>query len=79
MASFFALDLMQESATEVVIAKVKITKTDPIDASVTCSSNESGDRLLQIQLLEYISLFVSCLEDRSMKGFQTRCIRCKSG
>ena len=59
MAPFFALDLTKESAIEVVITKAKFTKTDPIDASVTCSNDESGGRPVEIQLLKDISSFVS--------------------
>ena len=59
MTPFLAFDLMRESAIEVVIAKAKIIKTDPIDACVTCSNNESGGRPVQIQLLKDISSFVS--------------------
>jgi len=61
VAPFLAFDLMRERAIEVVIVKAKITKKDPIDASVTCSKIESGGRPTQIQLLKDVSLSVSWL------------------
>ena len=48
---FFALDRMRKIAIDVVIVKARITMAEPMDASVTCSSNDSGGRPGQIQSL----------------------------